>query len=112
MSRPYALRRSCSLFVLPFVLPLTLPFALLLTATGCTRSPPSIEPGAVIPSTSGVDLPTLPLDPNLQYNHTFLQQGEQDFAAWSRQGVVISRSGGPANPVLPGRRHRRRKRSL
>ena len=99
MSRPYALRRSCSLFVLPFALPLTLPFALLLTATGCTRSPPPTDPSAVIPSTSGVDLPTLPLDPNLQYNHTFLQQGEQDFAAWSRQGVGLSRSGGPVSPV-------------
>jgi len=47
-----------------------------------------------------MEIPTLPaIDPSLQYNHTWVQQTEGDFAAWQKNGVAVSALGSPGNRV-------------
>lgn len=67
----------------------------------CTHGNQGIELGGNIPPSVGTEIPGLPpIDPNLQYNHTFVQQTEADFFGWSKNGIVASRDGNRVRLVL------------
>ena len=67
---------------------------LLLSLLSCTHNP-SADPSVPLPPTAGTELPSVPpIDRTVQYNHTWVQQNEIDFAAWSKNGVSVSPLGG------------------
>ena len=67
----------------------------------CTHGNQGIELGGNIPPSVGTEILGLPpIDPNLQYNHTFVQQTEADFFGWSKNGIVASRDGNRVRLVL------------